>query len=428
MAKKNIIPEIMNHFYECKIFKVIHLQLYEKVEDNLYQAVKKGNEQKRIRAHLQPNIATNVSTSELKELYQQFLTDQRFEESEENLNHPYFMRVENGIVDVREAKLIEDNKNVFLYCNSFKYVEDARWQQCPEFSKMLEKSGIIDVSKELLMEVLGYILSECQGAKVAFFFIGPPDCGKSVLLNFISEIIGEDNVTAMPLNKLGARFNIARLASARANICTELSGGKMENVDIFKAITSNEKVTGEHKCEAAFEFTVTTKLLFAGNLLPKFPELEGAEALMNRMVILRFPKSVKEKDLDLSEKLLKERDIICSLAVKALKGLIARRLAFAEPEAAKSLKDEMRGEINLFQDFINENCEICSDGKVHFVTIWNAFQKFSEENGCELSISKQQFSQRIGMIEGVKHSRFRLNGSDPLRGYEGIRMKKKILC
>ena len=426
MAKKIEISSIMAGICEHQIFKVLNAQIYEKKKENLYLPVPKGKELLRIRSYLPRHIAETVKISELKEIYQQLQTDERFELPYDAVTHPHLMMTDNGIVDVRSAKFVEEDKHLFIHANNFSYEEKASWEECPNFAKMIETSGFTEADRTLLLETIGFTISECIGAKAAIFYVGPPDCGKSVLLNFIGRVVGEDYTTAIPLNKLAGKFNKARLATSCVNICTEISSDKMTDVEIFKAITSNDRIMGEHKGEAPFEFTVTTKLIFSGNMLPVFPELEGADALLKRFVILKFPRSVAEKDLELGEKLWQERDVICSLAIKELKHLIARKFSFTEPEAVKNIKEEMKAELNMFDSFIEEKCEFDPAGKIHFIRLWDSFQDFCRGNGFDLDISKQQFSQRIGSIKGVKHSRFRLNG-ESLRGFEGIRLKEEII-
>ena len=47
------------------------------------------------------------------------------------------------------------------------------------------------------------------------------------MLELVQRVVGDAKVTNIPFDKLGSRFNKARLALSRVNICTELEqGGK----------------------------------------------------------------------------------------------------------------------------------------------------------------------------------------------------------
>ena len=421
--KRNIVMENVGKFREQKTFGTMNGQLYEKKE-GYYGHVRPEEAAKKIRSYLPDALAVSISTAALSEMYRQILTDQKFEFPTEKLVHPFLINTHNGVVDVRTGEMVDADDAVFLYQHNFSFEKDARLTSGTTFYQFLKTSLDLEKKKELLLQVMGYILSDIIGLKKAFFFLGPPDSGKSVMLSLLEKVIGEENTTAIPFNNLGSRFNRARLACSRVNICTELDSGRMRNVDAFKTITSNERIMGEHKGMEPFEFTVKTKLLSAGNVMPTLPELVGSDAILRRMVILRFADVKQEKDLDLCAKLWEERNIIFSLAVKEIAVLYKNGYAFTEPEDSVSWMREMQKCYQAVEEFVKERCEIRKDAQTHFVELWEGFWKFCEENGCEIRISKLQFSQKIASIPGISHSRFRKYGKS-LRGYKGIGLKEQ---
>lgn len=420
MNKKNQIPEIVNTFLKKGVFRTVNSELYEN-KSSYFSHIRPENAAKTIRKYLPEDIAFSISTSALIEIHRQILSNENFEIPEKQLHHPFLIKVQNGIVDVRTGKMVSVNDAVFLNEYAFRFIENPSLQDSSAFYQFLQTSLDLKEKQKLLLEIIGYVLSDITVAKKAFFFLGPPDSGKSVILALMEKIVGTENTTSIPFNALGSRFNRARLANSHVNICTELDSGRMKNVDTFKAITSNERMMGEHKGQQAFEFTVRTKLLSAGNVMPTLPELSGADAILTRMVVLRFQANAKEKNLELLNQLWKEKDVIFSLAIRELVSLVKNAYVFTQPEDSLSYISELEVSYRAVDEFVEERCELKADAQVHFMELWEEFNRFSEENGYERLISKLEFGQKITVLPGVSRTRFRKNGKS-LRGYKGIRL------
>lgn len=420
MNKKNQIPQIVHTFLKNGIFRTVNSELYEN-KSSYFSHVRPENAAKTIRKYLPEDVAFTISTSALAEIHRQMLSNEDFEIPTEKLEHPFLLKVQNGVVDVRTGKMVSVKDKVFLYEYPFRFIEKPSLQQNTAFYSFLQTSLDLKEKQQLLLEIIGYVLSDITVAKKAFFFLGPPDSGKSVILALVEKIVGAENTTSIPFNALGSRFNRARLANSHVNICTELDSGRMKNVDAFKAITSNERMMGEHKGQQAFEFTVRTKLLSAGNVMPTLPELSGADAILTRMVVLRFQANAKEKNLELLNQLWKEKDIIFSLAIRELVSLVKNAYVFTQPEDSLSYITELEVSYRAVDEFVAERCELKADAQVHFIELWEEFNRFSEENGYERLISKLEFGQKITALPGILRTRFRKNGKS-LRGYKGIRL------
>ncbi len=88
---------------------------------------------------------------------------------------------------------------------------------------------------------------------------------------------------------------------------------------------------------------IHTKLVTCANQMPVFGEMDSAgnKSVTDRMVVLRFNHTIPEEQMDreLPDKLLNECDMICSLAMKALNGLISRGYIFTLPDDSKKLID-----------------------------------------------------------------------------------------
>lgn len=346
----------------------------------------------------------------------------RFMEETEN----HFIKLKDGVFDVNTGVQNENIKGDFGYFLNFSYVEKSR-RNINAFEIYLHSVFPDDFEhkKALMFEIMGYVLSDYTSAKSGFFFIGASNSGKSTVLELVKRILPEHAVTTIPLYRLENRFNLARLADARVNICTELSEKSFSSVDIFKIMTSNEVVTAEHKGCRPFEFRIRCKSLNAGNMLPDIKGAEGISAIVNRMVILLFPKSIprENQDQDLLDKLWKERDSIFSTALDALVALKERNFIFTEPEDSLKLKQQLQLQEDSLETFIAERCVIGKEAKEHLVNLYEAFSEYCEENLLECTYTKMQFAQYLCRKPNIQRAKFRIDGSKPLSGMKGIRIK-----
>lgn len=339
-----------------------------------------------------------------------------------------YIKTINEVFNIETGEIEDATSLHFGYYADFKYIP-ASERILTIFSHYVKTSfpEESEAKRQLLLEILGYALSDCQKAKAGFFFIGESNSGKSTMLELFRRILPEHCVTSIPLYRLENRFNLARLADARINICTELSEKSLSASDIFKMMTSNETVTAEHKGGKPFEFKLHCKSLNAGNCIPEIKNNEGFEAMLNRMVILLFPVSIskEEQDLDLLDKLWAERDSIFSEALDALVKLRNNNFKFMEPKDSIRLKRQLTSQGNTLPQFIKERCVFEPNAREHLAVLYQALEDYCNENLLEMRYSKTHFSQYLCKLPQLKHGKFRMHGSKPLSGVIGIRLKKQ---
>ena len=341
-----------------------------------------------------------------------------------------YINIRNGVFDVEKRTLTTEKTNLkFSYVADFEYKSGVTIEDAPVFNNFVTSvfPEETEVKTKLLLEILGYAISDYQTAKAGFFFIGASNSGKSTLLEVVKKLLPEKSVTAIPLHRLTNRFNIARLDGARMNICSEINEKSFAALDLFKQMTSNEVVTAEHKCQTPFEFRLKCKSLNAGNMLPQISALEGMDAILNRMVILYFPVSVDKgkQDKKLVDKLYEERNQIFSMAVDALVKLKDNNFIFTEPKDTETLKAQLCSESTVFEDFIKDCCEIGKKNEIHISRLYQAFSLYCEDNLVEAKYSKRQFSQKIYKMPEVKREKKRINNSKPLWAAIGITLKSE---
>lgn len=374
------------------------------------------------------SVQSMIRDTDVKETIKRLINTPKLqlEFAEESLEK--YLNLRNGVFDVETKSKVKGREGLkFSYVLDFEYQKNVDIKMAPVFQQFVTSVFRNDLGKKtrLLLQILGYCISDYLKAKAGFFFIGASNSGKSTMLELLKRILPEKSITAIPLQRLENRFNIARLAESRVNICSEISEKSFKALDIFKQITGNETVTAEHKGQKPFEFRLKCKCINAGNMLPDLEAIEGMDAVLNRMIILYFPHSIpkKQQDLKLLEKLCDERDVIFSMAIDELVKLREADFTFEEPEDTAQIKAQLISQSKVLEDFIQDTCIQEETGKVHIVTLYDEFLKYCAENLLDAKYTKTQFSHCVSRIPGVKRRKLRINGSSPLWGFEGIRLK-----
>jgi len=297
------------------------------------------------------------------------------------------------------------------------------------FRKFIEQCTEGDKKKtKLLQEICGYTFSNYSNAKKFFVFIGKPHTGKSTLLDILKDIIGSEYTSAIPLHKLGDRFMTANLFEAKLNISGELNEGELKGLNTIKSLTGNDDLIAERKGKDPFVFKNRSKLIFAGNHMPLLKRLDSTSAFFDRIIFVTFNNTISEdqRDLNLKEKLLDEKDYIVYWAMKGLRRLIENNFIFTNCSESTDFKNQYIQDVNTAISFIETCCEVNKNDKSlrsHKKDLYNSYYKYCNAN-CLTPLSKTEFFNQIKTMSFEK-KKFRINNSSPLEGYIGISIKNR---
>ena len=381
----------------------------------LIESYYKKKEQRLAKSSLASEIKTRICRHpELQAKYDDFNTKSDF------------INCKNGVIGIglKECTLLPHSPEYrFTYCIDAKYLKTKA--KAPTFDLFCDTSLSGDKKKrKLLLQIIGYSCSDMTGAKKAFFFKGEPDSGKSVMLNFLENLVGLDAVSNIPLHGLGERFNKACLFGKKINTNGEIKNIKFKDLSYLKSMTGGDRISAEFKHGQIFSYIPTAKLIFAGNALPLSEEEEATKAFINRICLLIFPHSIpKEKqDANLNEKLWHERHAIFSAAVDALVKLSKKNLKFAEPEDSKEHLCYFEGNSNSLDMFINDCCVFDQNAHTPVKEFTAAYQIYCDHNALEI-IGKIKMCSRL--MEKHKFARNRLHKKDSnIHHFMGISIKK----
>lgn len=352
-------------------------------QDSYYARLTENEEAIVIRSLLFEETSVMLTSSKLKDIAKRLKETEKiqFNFIEEYRKTMMYVNVQNGAYDILNKTLIsaEETNHIFNYRLNFNYVANADIKNAPHFLNYCN-SSLSPEKTEFLLEILGYCISSLIGAKKAFFFIGEPSCGKSVLLNVIEKVVGEDNVSNIAFKRLGDKFCLGHYENVRINICKETRNKPLTDTDNFKSLVSNERMYSELKGINGHSFYSYLKLLTASNYFPQFADMD--EAIIDRLCILHFDKSISREnwDINLEEHLFDERDIIFSLALDKLQELVKNNYVFNVPEECRKYIERNCCICDSVKEFIDSNCKIKAESKVFCKTLYEEYLRFCDDN------------------------------------------------
>ena len=244
----------------------------------------------------------------------------------------YLLNVLNGVIDLRNGKLLKHDKN--LYLTRIAPVEYHPDKEHPVLDRTLSIS-FQDDSKmiEYVKHQAGYFLTGGNPYQHLLFWHGPKARnGKSVLADTIARILGSKlkdkggYALTVPVGTfLSPHFgedakqadpNLANLQGVRLALASEpdknsrLASGKVKN------ITGDDTITARHLHQEPVTFPVKFKILILTNFMPKS---DGEASIRRRVVITPFDHHVKagslQDDPDVKAKLWNEREGILNWMV-----------------------------------------------------------------------------------------------------------------
>jgi len=155
----------------------------------------------------------------------------------------------------------------------------------------------------------------------AIMFLGNGDNGKSVLLEYIESLYGEDNISNITLQNIADdKFMSADLDGMSANIFTDLGHNELRNTGKIKAIVSNEGIQVQRKHQQGFKLKPYCKLLFSCNRFPKV--FDQSQGFFRRWIVVKWERNFDgdpQRDEGLKQKLNKnqeEKNLVFSCLVQ----------------------------------------------------------------------------------------------------------------
>lgn len=300
---------------------------------------------------------------------------------------------------------------------------------CPKWKEFLVQVFEGDEERiRVAQEWAGYMITPETKAQKALILLGEGENGKGVFIDTISEVIGEENISNIPLNELNKGFSRVRLHNKTANISGENElNGRSFNTQYFKAIVGEDTISAEEKGKPVFSFKSTAKMILTMNNLPN--TRDTSHGYFRRLSILAFNANFSgdKRDNQLRDKLKEELPGIFLWAMEGLKRLQDNDYKFSSchsmDEMLKSYKAEQKPMYEFFEDCINptDDTSYREDNRV----VYNTFKNWAVENGIDSYYSKmssQKFWKEFEEVAKKKGYKCVSGRSNNFRYHTGIQV------
>ncbi len=292
---------------------------------------------------------------------------------------------------------------------------------CPEWLAFLEHNLEGDNERiAVLQEFVGYCL--CWDTRHHKFLLmeGESRTGKSTFTNVVTALLGEDNVTHIPLEMFGQRFALASTLGKLVNITSDV--GDLDSVaeGAFKQFIGGDRMNFERKYRDTIFAYPTARVIIAANNRPRF--LDRSEAIWERMLLVEWNRVIPEaeRDLNLRER-IKENELpgIFRWALAGLARLLEQN-HFTHSQSVSDAIDDYRLDTNPAREFLVDNYEITEGSFVYTKDIYKEYAQWCEDHGYK-PLGERNFSKEIKRaFPKAEPKRQRNHLCQRLRGYEGI--------
>lgn len=336
-----------------------------------------------------------------------------------NINNVW-INLENGLLNPLTMEFKEHTPEVFSITRvPIKYDANAK---CPLWIATLNEK-VDKNTAHTVQEMFGYCFLAGQLYERAFLLYGPKRSFKSTTLYILGELIGEDNVTAYPLQQLtDDLFSAAYLYGKSANICADLTSHSLRDTGRFLIITGGDKLTAGKKNQHHITFYPNTKLIFSCNVIPATTNKNPA--FYRRWIILTFNKQtpIEKVEPNMKKKLGIELPGILNWALEGLKRLLEQK-KFSYELTEDEVKDLYERSSDTIQSFIFNNIDIENDeGSLTKREVFKIYLEYCHNNELQPENSIK-FGRMFIALTGCGTGRKGSEGQQ-IPCYQGVNWKK----
>lgn len=253
-------------------------------------------------------------------------------------DHDDLVCLESGMFNLVTGDLLKHDKDYYATSILPINFDPKIIQLCPTFDSCLDQWVGDRASIKELVKYMGYCLTRDTRYEKMLLLYGPGGDGKSTFMSILQELVGEDNCSHIPMERLDDQFYLSRLVDKLVNMYTEVEQKAMQSNNI-KAIVSGDWISASFKNQTPFDFKPKCKLIYSTNRLIKM--LDNSDGYFRKIMVIKFEgQFVKagKANLSLRDDLLKE---LPGIFAKALWGLVElRKEGFRESQTmAETIKE-----------------------------------------------------------------------------------------
>ncbi|MCK9210318.1 MAG: phage/plasmid primase, P4 family [Ignavibacteriaceae bacterium] len=344
-------------------------------------------------------LKTEVTAKRISDLILRLKMSSDIIYGEEFNPFPHMLNLKNGMYNIKTGYFSEHSSKYRSTVQlNIMYDPSAT---CELYNEKLEEifDGDTDKIDYFLQWNLYCFLPTYQYQKFLILY-GKGRNGKSLLMNVLTEMLGEHNCSSESLTDISSdkNYSVIHLKNKLVNISTELSTKEAET-DFIKRLTGGDRLSSRQIYKGRVQFKNIARLIISTNSLPRVTNLD--KAFLGRVEIIEFEKTfVDNPDTELDKKLFTEISGIFNLMVKK-RGRIFKEDGSIRLQMPDSLKGTVKNFSHNFHsvtEFIAEECETLqrnsdgSDSAILLKTLYTNYSEWSKDSGY-YPVGKKMFKE-----------------------------------
>lgn len=312
-----------------------------------------------------------------------YIPDQKISETE--LEFADYINLRNGMFNLNTFELEPHRPEMYLTSQlDFDYDPDA---ECPQFRKFLQTSitddrGLPDMDMIMLLtEFMAYSMTANTNMKASAWLVGVPDSGKSTIITFMRNLMGNLHTT-IDLGQLATnRFLLAGIVGKRVVTFTEADGTAFLPDALYKALVGGkDEIYVDVKNKDGIAFVPICKIIWSMNGAPRINDRSGAT--FNRLKVILFDKTIpKDKQIgDLDAILNREKAGAFNYLMQAYSRLKSAQ-AFTRSERSTRWLEQYQRENDTEWVYCSERLTYDPNSKITGQDLYSDYRYWCEESG-----------------------------------------------
>ena len=378
-AKGNITgvfdAEIMEYIIQTENIVVVGDCAYL-YQNGVYNMDRKGSHIKNIIQNLIYKEYQNSRT--INRIYDLIMIQPCLRKSYTNMNQypDYYINFQNGMLNVQTIEMLPHSPEYFSMNqipHEYKVLTKSDLEKFPNSQHFLKTSfHLPDVNT--IFQYMGICLTNTILYQVFLLLLGEGANGKSILIDILNAVIGEQNTSNLSMDKLAERFFSSQLLFKLCNTCADISKISIDDDAELKKIIGGDIIQAEFKGKDSFSFRPYAKMLFSAN---RFPYVDDrSEGFKRRLRVIEMNKKPQHKDVHLKQKIMAELDFWIFTAVQGLREVLNNHDIY-ESDNSKKVKENIHKNSDSVYAFVND-CIVVQQG--HNIPRSEMFQEY--DNYC----------------------------------------------
>lgn len=345
-----------------------------------------------IRQRIKLHLYDSISMALLKEIYSQFLLTVSYPLADLPKPRDYLLNVKNGVLDLVTNTIGPYSPD--YYMRSMIQVDYDKSAKCPNWLKFMNQICMgQECLKMVLQELFGYCLTGNNKYHKFFILLGNGGNGKSVYLEILRRLLGEQLTSSLPPDELSAKFRNIDLVGSNVNTSDECPSTKSLKGDLIKNLSSGGYIYVERKGKPPFKVLNSAKLIFSANLSQNLNEQSAG--IERRICVIPFKFKVTKENIDhnIVEKLSSELPGILNWAIEGLRRL-GENEGFTDSDHVTDAIQSFLTNTDTVKRFLSEHCIMSCDHTIQSHRLYCYYRRYCDEEGHK-PCSSNEFGRRL---------------------------------